>query len=85
MEIIITLLVGLVIGVVAKLLLPGNDPGGIIVTILLGIAGAFLARWVGQQAGWYGPTENAGFLASVLGAIALLLVYRVLFGRRRRR
>jgi uncharacterized membrane protein YeaQ/YmgE (transglycosylase-associated protein family) len=84
MEILWTILIGLVIGAVAKLLMPGNDPGGLIVTILLGIAGAFVARWIGQTAGWYGPNENAGFLASVGGAILLLILYRLLFGRRRR-
>jgi len=83
MEILWTILIGLLVGAVAKLLMPGDDPGGIIITILLGIAGAFLARWIGQQAGWYGPNDSAGFLASVAGAVLLLLLYRVLFGRRR--
>jgi uncharacterized membrane protein YeaQ/YmgE (transglycosylase-associated protein family) len=84
MEILGVILIGLAVGIVAKLLMPGDDPGGIIITILLGIAGAFVARFIGQQLGWYGPTDPAGFLASVGGAIILLLLYRLLFGRRRR-
>ena len=84
MEILGTILIGLAIGIVAKLLMPGGDPGGIIVTTLLGIAGAFVARFIGQQLGWYGEKDAAGFLASVGGAIVLLLLYRLLFARRRR-
>ena len=84
MEILGVILIGLAVGIVAKLLMPGDDPGGIIITILLGIAGAFVAKFIGQQLGWYGPTDPAGFLASVGGAIVLLLLYRLLFGRRRR-
>jgi uncharacterized membrane protein YeaQ/YmgE (transglycosylase-associated protein family) len=84
MEILGVILIGLVVGIVAKLLMPGDDPGGIIITILLGIAGAFVAKFIGHQLGWYGETDPAGFLASVGGAILLLLLYRLLFGRRRR-
>ena len=83
MEILGVILIGLAVGIVAKLLMPGDDPGGIIITILLGIAGAFVAKFIGQQLGWYGPTDAAGFLASVGGAIVLLLLYRLLFRRRR--
>lgn len=83
MEILWTILIGFAVGAIAKLLMPGNDPGGLIITILLGIAGAFVARFIGQRAGWYGPDEPAGFLASVAGAIVLLILYRLLFGRRR--
>jgi uncharacterized membrane protein YeaQ/YmgE (transglycosylase-associated protein family) len=82
MHIIGTIIIGLLVGIVAKLLMPGKDPGGFIITTLLGIAGAFVARYIGQAAGWYGPTEPAGFIASVVGAILLLLVYRLAFGRR---
>jgi uncharacterized membrane protein YeaQ/YmgE (transglycosylase-associated protein family) len=82
MHIIGTIIIGLLVGIVAKLLMPGKDPGGFIITTLLGIAGAFIARYIGQAAGWYGPTEPAGFIASVIGAILLLLVYRLAFGRR---
>jgi uncharacterized membrane protein YeaQ/YmgE (transglycosylase-associated protein family) len=77
MHILITIFVGLVVGIVAKLLMPGRDPGGFIVTILLGIAGAFVARWIGRQLGWYGPEDAAGFFASVLGAMLLLFLYRI--------
>ena len=83
MEIIWIILIGLVVGIVAKLLMPGKDPGGFIITTLLGIAGAFIARFIGQHLGWYGPNEPAGFLASVGGAIILLILYRLLFVRRR--
>jgi uncharacterized membrane protein YeaQ/YmgE (transglycosylase-associated protein family) len=73
---------GLIVGVIAKLLMPGRDPGGFIVTILLGIAGALLGGWAGRVAGWYGPNEGAGFFMSLLGAIVLLALYRMLFVRR---
>jgi uncharacterized membrane protein YeaQ/YmgE (transglycosylase-associated protein family) len=73
---------GLIVGAIAKLVMPGRDPGGWIVTILLGIAGALLGGWIGQALGWYGPNQNAGFLMSVLGAIILLALYRMLFVRR---
>jgi uncharacterized membrane protein YeaQ/YmgE (transglycosylase-associated protein family) len=69
-------LVGLVIGVVAKLLMPGPDPGGWIVTMLLGIAGGWAGGWIGRVLGWYKPGEPAGFGMSVVGAMLLLLVYR---------
>ena len=82
MQIIATFLMGLLVGIVAKLLMPGRDPGGFIITGLLGIAGAFVAKYVGQQLGWYGPQDPAGFLASVGGALLILLIYRLLFRRR---
>ena len=77
-----TILIGLVIGVVAKLLMPGRDPGGCIITILLGIAGAFVAGYIGRVVGWYQPGQPAGFIASVIGAMILLLLYRMIAGRR---
>ena len=77
-----TIIIGAVIGVVAKLLMPGRDPGGCIITILLGIAGSFLAGFLGRTLGWYSEGEPAGFIFSVVGAIILLLIYRMLFGRR---
>ena len=83
MEILGVILIGLAVGIVAKLLMPGDDPGGIIITILLGIAGAFVAKFIGQQLGWYGERDVAGFIASVGGAIVLLLLYRLVFRRRR--
>jgi len=73
---------GLIVGAIAKLLMPGRDPGGWIVTILLGIAGAVVGGWLGRAAGWYGPNEPAGFLMSLLGAVVLLALYRLLFARR---
>ncbi len=83
MGILSTILIGLVLGIVAKLLMPGRDPGGFIITILLGIAGSFVANFAGHEMGWYREGETAGFLASVLGAIVLLVLYRVVAGRRR--
>jgi uncharacterized membrane protein YeaQ/YmgE (transglycosylase-associated protein family) len=71
-----TIVIGLVAGAVAKLLMPGKDPGGILVTILLGIAGAVLANLLGRLVGWYQPGESAGFIAATLGAILVLLLYR---------
>lgn len=73
--IIMTFIIGLVVGVIAKLLKPGKDPGGFIITALIGIAGAFLAKYVGQAIGWYQPGQNVGFIASVIGAIILLVIY----------
>jgi uncharacterized membrane protein YeaQ/YmgE (transglycosylase-associated protein family) len=84
MHILVTLLIGLAVGIVAKLLMPGRDPGGFIITTLLGIAGAFVAKWIGVQMGWYSQTDTAGFLAAVGGAVVLLLIYRLVFGRRAR-
>ncbi len=72
---------GLIVGAIAKLLMPGRDPGGFIVTMLLGIAGALVGGFLGRAAGWYGPNDPAGFLMSLFGAIVLLLLYRMI-GRR---
>ena len=82
MSIIWTLIVGLVVGAVAKLFMPGKDPGGFIITILLGIAGAFVASYLGQAVGWYKPGQAAGFIMSVVGAMILLLLYRLIFKRK---
>ena len=68
---------GLIVGALAKLVMPGRDPGGIIVTMLLGIVGAVVAGYLGQALGLYGPNEPAGFFMSLLGAMALLFVYRL--------
>jgi len=81
MHVLGTLLIGLLAGAVAKLLMPGRDPGGIITTILLGIAGAFVGTYVGRALGLYGPDASAGFMMSVLGAMLLLLIYRLVVGR----
>jgi uncharacterized membrane protein YeaQ/YmgE (transglycosylase-associated protein family) len=72
---------GLIVGIVAKLLMPGRDPGGIIVTMLLGIIGAVVGGFVGRALGFYGPNQAAGFLMSVVGAIALLAIYRMVARR----
>lgn len=76
------IVIGLLAGGIAKLLMPGRDPGGCIVTILLGIAGALLAGYIGKAVGWYKPGEVAGFLAAVVGSFAILLVYRLVLRRR---
>ena len=81
MAILSTLLVGLIVGAIAKLLMPGKDPGGFIITILLGIAGAFIATYLGQALGWYKAGQPAGWIMSVVGAMILLLLYRFLFKR----
>jgi uncharacterized membrane protein YeaQ/YmgE (transglycosylase-associated protein family) len=73
---------GLVVGAVAKLLMPGKDPGGIIVTSLIGIAGALLGGFIGRAMGLYGPEDAAGFVMALIGAVVLLLIYRAVAGRR---
>lgn len=77
-----TLFVGLIVGMIAKLLMPGRDPGGFIITMLLGVAGAFIANLIGTQLGWYVQGETAGFIASVVGAVILLAIYRAIIGRK---
>jgi uncharacterized membrane protein YeaQ/YmgE (transglycosylase-associated protein family) len=84
MSVIGWILFGLVVGIVGKLLMPGRDPGGFILTILLGIAGALLGGFIGQSLGFYREGEPAGFLMAVLGSIILLLLYRMFVGRRDR-
>lgn len=84
MSVIGWILFGLVVGVVGKFLMPGRDPGGFIVTILLGIAGALLGGFIGQSLGFYREGEPAGFIMAVLGSIILLLLYRLFVGRRER-
>jgi uncharacterized membrane protein YeaQ/YmgE (transglycosylase-associated protein family) len=82
MGILTWILFGLVVGIIAKLLMPGRDPGGFIVTILLGIAGALLGGFIGRAMGFYGPNEGAGWIISILGAIVLLVLYRMMVRRR---
>ena len=82
MGILSWILFGLVVGVIAKLLMPGRDPGGFIVTILLGIAGALLGGFIGQAMGFYGENQGAGWIMSILGAIVLLALYRMMVRRR---
>ena len=76
------LIIGLVVGALAKLIMPGKDPGGIIVTMLLGVAGSFLATLIGRALGWYATGRGAGFIASLLGAVLLLFLYRRFAARR---
>ena len=78
MEILATIFIGMLVGIVAKLLMPGRDPGGWIITILLGIAGSFVAGFLGRNLGMYREGEPVGFLASVVGAIILLVLYRLI-------
>jgi uncharacterized membrane protein YeaQ/YmgE (transglycosylase-associated protein family) len=81
MAILSWIVFGLIVGIVAKLLMPGRDPGGIIVTMLLGIIGAVVGGFVGRALGFYGPNQAAGFLMSVVGAIVLLAIYRLVARR----
>lgn len=74
-------IIGLIVGALAKLIMPGKDPGGIFITMLIGIAGSELATWIGRVIGLYGPDASAGFIMSILGAVLLLAVYH--FIRRR--
>ena len=78
MELIGTLIIGLIAGAVATFLPPGRDPGGCIITMLLGVAGAFVATYLGQAIGWYDAGEGAGFIGAVVGAIILLAAYRAI-------
>jgi uncharacterized membrane protein YeaQ/YmgE (transglycosylase-associated protein family) len=78
MHLLITLIVGLVIGALAKLVMPGRDPGGILITMLLGIAGAFVAGALGRAMGWYTLGEGPGLIASVVGSVILLALYRMI-------
>jgi uncharacterized membrane protein YeaQ/YmgE (transglycosylase-associated protein family) len=84
MSILWTILIGFVVGVIAKLIMPGNktEPQGFILTVILGIVGAFVATYLGQAVGWYGPGESAGFLGGIVGAVIVLFVYGFFAGRR---
>jgi len=82
MGILTWIVFGLVVGIIAKLLMPGKDPGGFIVTMLLGIAGAMLGGFLGRAMGFYGPNQSAGWLMSIAGAILLLVLYRLMVRRR---
>ena len=76
------IVIGLLAGAIAKAITPGRDPGGCLITILLGIAGALVAGFLGQKMGWYGPGQGAGFIAAIVGSVLILLVYRLVAGRR---
>ena len=82
MHILWTLIIGLVVGAIAKLLMPGKDPGGVVVTMLLGIAGSFAATWLGRVFGLYRAGSTPGIIMSVLGAMLLLVIYRAITSRR---
>ena len=79
--IIMTFIIGLVVGIIAKFLTPGRDPGGFIITAIIGIVGSFVATWIGQALGWYQAGQSAGWIVSIIGAIILLLIYRMLTKR----
>jgi len=83
MHILVTIIIGFFVGLVAKLLMPGRDPGGFIVTTLLGIVGALVATFLGQAMGIYAAGQSAGFIGAVIGAIVVLFVYHMVRGRRR--
>ncbi len=84
MSILWAAIIGLVVGAIAKLLMPGRDPGGFIITALIGVAGSMLAGFIGRSLGWYRTgTEGPGIIASILGAMLLLFIYRMAVGRRR--
>jgi len=82
MSIIWAIVIGFIVGLIAKALMPGRDPGGFIVTALLGIVGAVVASWIGRAMGLYPDGQAAGFIASVIGAIIVLFIYRLVVGRR---
>jgi uncharacterized membrane protein YeaQ/YmgE (transglycosylase-associated protein family) len=73
-----TALIGLIVGALAKFIMPGKDPGGIFITMLIGIAGSFLGTWIGRMVGHYGPDDSAGFLMSLVGALILLGIYHLI-------
>ncbi len=81
MQILWMIIIGLIVGAIAKLIVPGRDPGGIIITILLGIAGSLVAGFLGRAVGWYGPGESAGVIASIIGAVIILVIYHWAVGR----
>ena len=83
MSILWTILIGFVVGLIAKFVMPGdNEPKGFILTTVLGIIGAFVATFLGQSVGWYGPGESAGFIGAIVGAVILLFVYGLIVSRR---
>jgi uncharacterized membrane protein YeaQ/YmgE (transglycosylase-associated protein family) len=81
MHVLWMIIVGLIVGALAKLIMPGRDPGGIIITILIGIAGSLVAGFLGRAVGWYREGDPVGFIASVIGAVILLSIYRFIVGR----
>jgi uncharacterized membrane protein YeaQ/YmgE (transglycosylase-associated protein family) len=82
MGILWTILIGFIVGLVAKFLMPGRDPAGFIITVLIGIVGSVIATYLGRGLGWYQVGESAGFIAAVIGAMILLFIYRLVTGKR---
>jgi uncharacterized membrane protein YeaQ/YmgE (transglycosylase-associated protein family) len=82
MHLVGIIVIGFLAGLIAKLLTPGRDPGGFIVTTVLGIVGALVATWLGRAIGWYGPADSAGFIGAIVGAVIILAIYHAIFGRR---
>ena len=82
MSILWTIIIGLVVGIVAKFLMPGRDPGGFVITAVIGIVGSIIATYLGQALGFYQSGQSAGFIAAVLGSIILLFLYRMVTGRK---
>lgn len=82
MHILMTLIVGLIVGGLAKLVMPGKDPGGLVITMLIGVAGALIAGFLGHSLGWYEVGDGPGIIASILGSVVLLGIYRVAVGRK---
>jgi uncharacterized membrane protein YeaQ/YmgE (transglycosylase-associated protein family) len=76
------IIIGFIAGAIAKFIMPGRDPGGIIVTIILGIAGSVLATWLGRVLGWYGPDQGARLIGAVVGAVIILAIYRIVVRNR---
>ena len=84
MGILWTIIIGFIAGIIAKFIMPGkNEPSGFVLTAILGIVGAFVATYLGQALGWYGPNQGAGLVGAVVGAIIVLVVYGLIAGRRR--
>jgi uncharacterized membrane protein YeaQ/YmgE (transglycosylase-associated protein family) len=82
MGILWTILIGFIVGLVAKFLMPGRDPAGFIITVLIGVVGSVIATYLGRGLGWYQVGETAGFIAAVVGAMILLFIYRLVTGKR---
>jgi len=82
MSIIWTIIIGLIVGIVAKFLMPGRDPGGFVITAIIGIVGSVIATYLGRALGLYQPGESAGFIAAVIGSIVLLFLYRMVIGKK---